>query len=237
MKRKLNLVIIALVVFAFSNTQFAQIKLDTGYNASNLSYYNVNQKDDYWIKKKQLGTAVSLQSDVITPNSAWKTDLSPAKWINAYPTNVNSQNGEYEFERCFCLKRGFSDAALSINLRADDFAEVLFNGNQILQTAATYSFNLPKPSSVDIKGEKYFRPGKNCLTVKLKNLYGVASGFILSGQVTAIGLDGSASGDKQTFPECSACSGKEGSTKDQVEEEKKDKRDRIQIKPTRNGPQ
>ena len=155
---------------------------------------------------------------------------------NGVPVANGKPRRVYVFQKCFCLKKGFDDeknfknTMLELNLRADDWAAVYLNENPatitatnppsypflppnalLSPTASSGGFNSPNPATFKLEGKKLIsslRVGRNCLQVRLDDLYYVVSGFNLTGSLTAAGIDGVAKGTnpKSQFNSCSSCS-------------------------------
>lgn len=147
---------------------------------------------------------------LINPSSAWAT-IPQSKWISTQPSSSQTTNGDYFYRVCFCLRDGFSNPSLNLDLRADDQADVFLNTTvaqiksssppaPILSGAAGsfWSSNPPDHLLPPYKGP--FKIGENCLIVRVKNSSGVATGLDLAGSITAAGPNGTGSGVLK--PEC-----------------------------------
>lgn len=124
-------------------------------------------------------------AEIRPTHAAWGGPLvgpgaTGSKWIYH---SINTSNGFFDYEFCFCLREGFQNAVLSLDLLADDRADVYLNGNLILSTAGS-AFLLP-PDSIVETDQTLFHPGENCIRVTVQNTHGVVTGLNLVGQVTA----------------------------------------------------
>ncbi len=159
------------------------INLNTGwYDSGGLIPYN--QPDDTWTvqceppQNPPVGP-IPRPATVIVPNSAWLTQPN-SRWISA---DATGPNGTYCYQYCFCLADTYTNASLTFQFRADDRADLYFNGNLLISTPPSYSFNSPIPTGLSTIG--YFQAGENCIDVIVENTHGVVTGFNLTGQVYA----------------------------------------------------
>ncbi|MCB9864834.1 MAG: hypothetical protein H6820_15875, partial [Phycisphaerales bacterium] len=138
--------------------------------------------DDTWtVTVDAGGGTVPRPATVINPNPAWLT-IPGTKWIAA---SYTGPNGVYTYEYCFCLEKWFENAELSLDLRADDNAEVYLNGNLVGATPLIYAFNTPLPTHVGVTNQSLFRVGENCIEVVVRNTHGVVTGVNIGGYVAA----------------------------------------------------
>lgn len=118
----------------------------TGYDYSTNSVHPIGDADAYWnvVEDPDPTTAEPRPAFVINQNPAWKPPLPNSQWISSYPTADNETNGKYAYEFCFCLGSNFSPPVLNLALRADDRADVFFNGS-LLGSTPNPSFNTVSP--------------------------------------------------------------------------------------------
>lgn len=158
-----------------------QVVLDTGWDQSLGMTIPPGSPDDDWdVIVDASGGTVPRDAGSIVPNAAWVTEPNSA-WISA---NATGPNGVYVYESCWCMDENATDPRLSIDIRADDQAEVLLNGNVILSLPGG-TFNDPTPTHRDVVDPALFLPGQNCLQVEVENVFGVVTGFNLTGEITA----------------------------------------------------
>ncbi len=158
---------------------------NTGYNQAAGTTYPIGSADPYWTVTCDPvdSTFEPRSSFVISKNPAWSNPQPNTEWISSYPTQQNTRNGLYCFEFCFCVNpSGPLPDELNLWVRADDTAEVYLNGVSIGET--DYRTWNALYDSTYISTTNYFQLGKNCLEVKLRNLYGVAMGLNIVGFVT-----------------------------------------------------
>lgn len=140
--------------------------------------------DDWFVTSDPIGSTVEPRRPrVVTPNSGWLT-IPGTRWISGA---VQGPNGAYSYEYCFCLDERFSDIALVLDLRADDWAEVYLNG-VLVGSTPNPSFNTPTPTHVEVTDSTLFRAGQNCVEIRVYNTAGVVTALNVSGFVEA--LDG-----------------------------------------------
>lgn len=168
------------------------LTVGTGYDYSTNSVHPVGDADAYWnvVEDPDPTTAEPRPAFVISPNPAWKPALPNSQWISSYPTAANETNGKYAYEFCFCLGSNFTTPVLNLSLRADDRADVFFNGT-FLGSTPNPSFNTVSPFVVPQPAPSLFQPGKNCIKVVVENVFAIAMGLNLSGSITSnVGLTG-----------------------------------------------
>lgn len=154
------------------------INITTGVTPSN-AFIPVGNNDDTWtVTSAPIGTP-PYAPKVINPHPAWFT-IPGSQWISA---NATGPNGVYIYEYCFCLAETYQNAYLTFEMRADDKAALYFNGNFVIATPSSYSFNSIPPTGVSLIG--YFQPGTNCIQVVVENTHGVVTGLNLKGEVFA----------------------------------------------------
>jgi PKD repeat protein len=103
--------------------------------------------------------------DPIAQHPAWYD----CAWVSANPDyGSNGPLGEYEYQTCFCLDPGFSNAFVDFWVMADDTAQIYLNG-KLISTLPAGSFFGP-PVHVVWNNQADFRPGRNCLSIVVQNL-------------------------------------------------------------------
>jgi len=198
----------------------AQLVLNTGYNHVTGGPITIGKQDPYWIKIASYEPPTSpIQVDpawaVIMPSgfappmsipAAGNNPLRPSRWLapRQLPNSTTGPNGTgttagrpaYSlFRKCFCLLRGFANATLTIEVRADDFVQVWLNHlpNTLVAPAIGQYFlsqGGPLQGTAQQAGPTlpgYFREGRNCLYVLVEDLTGNVA-FNLVGTVNAAGL-------------------------------------------------
>jgi hypothetical protein len=166
--------------------------LSTGIDPTTGSLLPLGALDPVWtvISDPSPSTVEPRPANILaTPSSAWGV-FSGSNWIGAQSATENDY-GDYEFERCFCLRDGFSNPILHLTLRADNRADVFLNGSTtpILQgTQDDFWSNVP-PDALANPLTTGFKFGPNCLVVRVRNDSG-PTGFDLTGSITASGPGG-----------------------------------------------
>jgi hypothetical protein len=135
--------------------------------------------DDDWISLNDpnpFPPPTPRPSTVVDPHPSWQT-IPGTKWIT---TNYFGVNGEYWYERCFCVDPRFRNPSLTLQIRGDDDSEVYFNGTFI---GFGGGFSSPQPATLTVP-PALFQPGQNCIRVKVINIGGAPTGFNMAGTVT-----------------------------------------------------
>lgn len=241
-----------LPLLCFATSTFADIQtvtLNTGWDhANNVAYPAPGAPptpDLYWrlvydsTTNFNGGQPVPRASDRIVPHSAWRPAMPSSSWIafNQYgqPSYNSGRARIYVFEKCFCLKSGFSDSTavanstMSIQLRADDWAVAYINQSLATIISQTYPgpvepsailettsaggfFSNPIPAQTVLNAADLtsrLNVGRNCVQVKLYDLHYVISGFNIAGSITAQGIEEisrfNSQNPAQQFTTCSSC--------------------------------
>ena len=170
------------------------VSLNTGFNHPAGTVYPIGAADAFWrvVSDPDLGTTEPRPATVITKHVAWGATQANSQWISSYATADDELNGAYDFQTQFCLATNYSNILLSLCLRADDWAEVFFNGVKILQagsaTLGDGAWGTPSPICTNLNVTVWCNPGKNYLLVRVHNEYSVAMGLNLTGTVSGSGL-------------------------------------------------
>ena len=142
----------------------------------------VGLDDDTWtVTVDASGGITPRPATVINPHPAWLT-IPGTQWVSAAQYGPN---GVYHYEYCFCLDPRFKNAAMILDLRADDYAEVWFNGVMVGATPNGWAFNTPQPTRVIVTDQSLFRACENCIEIRVTNGGGVVTGFNIAGSITA----------------------------------------------------
>ena len=180
MFRKLSLIFVGIVVFAFATTTFASAPLDlsTGVNVgavgNPLFPTSAGTRDSYWFVLSTPAGAASANTQ------AWiKGGMGQWNFIQGtLPIFANDQSaGISEYERCFCLT-DMVDAKLDLTMRADNVATLYLNSyyNPVVQSASNDTFNTAKPTTqFQYTSGNGLKLGKNCLRVRLNNEGGITA--------------------------------------------------------------
>lgn len=162
--------------------------IGTGFNYATNSTYAIGVKDPNWvvIKDPDSTTTEPRPAFTVSPYPGWQPGLPGSQWISAYPDSSSGITGEYIFEYCFCLADQFVGPTLSLSLRADNEAQVFFNGTS-LGSAPINSFKSTTPFLVPSPVASLFQPGKNCIRIVVKNQSGPI-GLNVSGSMKTKGL-------------------------------------------------
>lgn len=156
------------------------LDLTTGVDDNN-NLIPVGNNDDQWVvtcEPSPVGT-LPRPAVVIPTNGAW-TVTPGSQWISA---NGTGPNGTYCYDFCFCLDDRYRSANVTLQVKADDTAQVFLNGN-LIGNASPY--NSPNPATISTSNPAFFQPGENCIQVIAQNLGGVVTGINMTGSVTAI---------------------------------------------------
>ena len=170
------------------------VSLNTGFNHPAGTVYPIGTPDAFWrvVSDPDVGTTEPRPATVITKHVAWAATQANSQWISSYATADDELNGSYDFQTQFCLATNYNNILLSICLRADDWAEVYFNGVRILQAGSAArgdgAWGTPSPICTNLNVTVWCNPGKNYLLVRVHNEYSVAMGLNLTGTVSGSGL-------------------------------------------------
>ncbi|TAK38504.1 MAG: T9SS type A sorting domain-containing protein [Saprospiraceae bacterium] len=181
----------------------ATIVLNTGWDNQNSTVINTPGMDvdnapdlDWWVIADPVTTIPTPRpADVIAPaHPLWALPFSNSQWISACPLGCNGQlpgtPQQFTYEVCFNLPPGFSDANLSLQLRADEVIDEVWLGSNNIYTVPTYP---PYPATGGFAGppliitdgmQSHFAAGQNCLMVKYSDITGAVTGLNVAGGVT-----------------------------------------------------
>jgi hypothetical protein len=193
------------------NIAFAQdmqtITLNTGYNHTTNSVYPAGNYDLFWtlLSAPTYAGTTPRSANILTPYGGWMPAVSGTQWIS-YNNSGSSGGGDFVYQKCFCLKRGFNNqnavaqSILNIGVRADDNFYVGLNTIPIPTNPATY-FLTTSPGMGTFSGSlktgtlsstaltSQLRVGQNCLNVLVRDSFQVATGINLAGTLTLSGID------------------------------------------------
>jgi hypothetical protein len=192
-------------------TYTASVSLNTGVNPTTGALLTpLGSPDPGWtvIGDPFTSTVEPRPADVFTNAlSAWGT-LPGSQWIGSQTDANQGQNGAYYYQRCFCLRDGFGNASLQLQMRADDQADVFLNATlpQIQNNSVTpilhggnghfWSSVQPDILTSPVTGLKF---GTNCLIVRVQNISSGATGLDIAASITASGPGGT---DGVLVPAC-----------------------------------
>ncbi len=138
--------------------------------------------DDTWTAKAcdPQGPAFG-QAVVVNPHSNWST-LPTGQWISS---NYNGPNGDYCYETCFCVNDGVQNPQLTFSILAADDAHFL-----VRNSGGAGGFLLfPPPNSTTPRSFSGSVPlvggEENCIEVVVSYTGGAATGFSMTGELTA----------------------------------------------------
>ncbi|MGB8217442.1 MAG: hypothetical protein WCE94_09080 [Candidatus Methanoperedens sp.] len=164
------------------------INLNTGFNQIAGTTISLNGTDDDWMVTADPfnGTTEPRLANVVannTPgNGIWPTPYPNSNWISFDPSRgeiMNSDGKNFTYRYSFTLPQCFSNANLSLNIRADNVGWVFLNGYFV-----GGPINYPSTLFVTTSNQAYFMPGQNNVMVVVHNNE-LITGFNLNGTVTA----------------------------------------------------
>jgi len=221
--KKTNLILASLSVLIFSSLAMGQLQLNTGYDNALMAPYPtvtinpspVGNRDNYWINiaSYPIAGAPMGPSWVLAKAPPWAPAITNTNWISGRNTwaSILGIGPSYTiFRKCFCLQRGFKDAKMNFQVRADDTIQGWLNTqlNQVLPPSWG-NWNGP-PLIGGTNNQAYFRPGRNCLYFLVED-FGGHMGFDLEGSVQANGLwPIAAAGTEAIFSPCPCPTGPAG---------------------------
>ncbi len=162
------------------------VKINTGFNYNTNTVFPIGGMTPWWrvISDPDPGTTEPRPAGVILKHPAWAFPFTNSQWISSYPSSTNILNGLYEFEYCFCLGPNAQKPSMAFDILADDSAAVFLNGNYIGSTTGGFTV----PTHLATNNPQFFKPGRNCIRVRLHNIGSVAMGLDIAGYVTAPGV-------------------------------------------------
>ena len=169
------------------------INFNTGYDHVAGAIYPIGAADAYWtvVSDPDPGTTEPRPATTILKHPAWWTPMTNSQWISSYATAQDDLNGPYAFQTTFCLRPGWSNAVLDVDLRADDTAAVYVNGNYvgtITPPLGYWCFNQPVPQHFTVVNQAWFNSGVNFLKIVVTNTANVAMGLNAAVTLRAAGL-------------------------------------------------
>lgn len=193
-----------LVSCATASSALTVARLNTGYDHANFAPYATvttpvsGTPDSYWIN-----IASYPPTNPAAPTPAWVLKYPGPSWLPAIPgthwigprKNVNSDAntsatdpGYTIFRKCFCLLPKFTQASLTVTMRADDTVQVWFNSQlNVVLSPQHGHFDNPAPLTSPPSSPAWFRVGRNCIYVLVEDTGGWM-GFDLDGTIQANGL-------------------------------------------------
>lgn len=184
------------------------LELTTGYDHNSGGLYpdpNDNQvQDAFWTLVDAPPFPVVNPGPVwtITPNGAWSDDFDDvARWVS--PFSVSSQvfnNREpsppYSFERCFCVCED-TELTFDFTVLADDQVVDIWIDNDRLIPTPFYDPTSPGnrdhfEDGINVNETISITQGQHCIRIDIRNIYSVAMGMLVSGEVTGANLLSSA---------------------------------------------
>ncbi len=179
------------------------VNISTGFNHNSGTIYNNTvtpavDQDPFWIltgapSDPNFPVNLNTPAWVIKKDGAWtnmpnSAYLSPFKNCSTNLDNRNATSTPYTFERCFCVCTNDS-IHLKFDLRADNWARVLLDGNELASFGTPPSSNMTtsnfQGSPITVDTTIFLMNGKHCLSVELRNDGTVSMGFCLLGSITA----------------------------------------------------
>lgn len=138
--------------------------------------------DDDWVVLVDASGGITPRPATIYTNIHPLWDTVPGtQWISA---NQNGPNGLYVYQYCFCLDPRFTNPVLTLDVLADDRADLFLNGNPIGSTPNGWAFQNP-PTHIVVTNPDFFRPCDNCIEVHVHNTGGPPTGLNIGGSIVA----------------------------------------------------
>jgi hypothetical protein len=144
---------------------------------------NTGINDDWRV----LNTGFAVAARVVrNPPSAWSAPFANSAWVSVRDTGASLPGiTSLQFENCFCIGNGASTATLDLDVRADNFATVFLNDEQVSATGGAFNgAPLEVLLTGRVGGEGPFRTGRNCVRVQVSD-QGISTGLDVSGTVRA----------------------------------------------------
>ncbi|HKQ47305.1 MAG TPA: dockerin type I repeat-containing protein [Phycisphaerae bacterium] len=155
--------------------------LNTGVDDNGNFIGNGLDDDDWVVVVDASGGFTPRPATVITNiHPLWDT-VPGTQWISA---NQNGPNGLYVYQYCFCLDPRFKNPVLTLDVLADDYAQLFLNGNPIGATPNGWAFQNP-PTHIVVTNPGFFRACENCIEVHVLNSGGPPTGLNIGGSIVA----------------------------------------------------
>jgi uncharacterized repeat protein (TIGR01451 family) len=166
------------------------VSLNTGFDQSTDALLPVGvlpegTNDDDW---KVVSAAPEISAKiVISPHPNWAAAFDMTRWISFNPNRgLSSSATSIIYERCFCLGADARDISLDLQLRADNEASVLLNGQTLAGPGGAFNGVPLVVHRNGSAGDGLFVAGRNCLRVNVTD-FGGFTGLDLSGSLKATG--------------------------------------------------
>ena len=125
-------------------------------------------------------TSEPRPANTIDPYPTWSPPIAGTQWISAIPATTGGPQGEYIFERCFCMDEDFVNPMVQLNVLVDDQVEFCLNGIPFGSANSSTSV-----TTIGTNDASLFQTGKNCIQAKLVNFDNNLMGINIQGMVTA----------------------------------------------------
>ncbi|MFN0138249.1 MAG: LamG-like jellyroll fold domain-containing protein [Phycisphaerae bacterium] len=169
-----------------------ELTLNTGWDDLTGLVIAVGDFEDHWVatRDSSLGGASTPPFTMTLEPEAARVRAPAAGWAGPLPgAGATSSQwifhtldvaGIFEYQYCFCLREGFHDPNLTLELLADQSAQVFLNGVFIGGTADPGHIS---STSISVTNDAYFTHGLNCLKVVVTNSLGGVTGLNLVGEL------------------------------------------------------
>lgn len=162
-------------------TQDLAMSLNTGIDDNGNPIPNGQDDDDWVVTVDASGGSVPRPATIFTNiHPLWDT-IPGTQWISA---DLNGPNGLYVYQYCFCLDPRFKNPVLTLDVLADDYAQLFLNGNPIGATPNGWAFQNP-PTHIVVTNPDFFRACENCIEVHVVNSGGPPTGLNIGGSIVA----------------------------------------------------
>jgi len=144
-----------------------------------------DRSDDDWILANAEPPAPAQV--VARPISAWPEPFPDSRWISIEPERGVSPSPQSTtvYETSFCLAEEAHLIRLELQLLADDRAAVLLNGEPISETGGAFNGQPLVINYADNSSDSLFQTGANRLQIVVEDTFGVRTGLVVEGKVTA----------------------------------------------------
>lgn len=116
----------------------------------------------------------------------WVPPLPGSQWIAVYNSALNSTNGVYVFERCFCIE-GQTRAVVELQVLADDIIDsILVCGRKMTNRTPNYTHNWFQTPPRIYRDTVSLQSGTCCIRVYVRNTHRVAFGLDIAGSITTV---------------------------------------------------
>jgi uncharacterized repeat protein (TIGR01451 family) len=164
--------------------------LNSGYDQTTGTTLGEGEDDDDWdiVADGTNSGAVPRAATVASNTDSPGGSFADSRWISHRQNGDVSGGESFTYQYCFCLREGFYDPELFLQVQADDqVADIRLNGTALAFTGNGSFQGDPIQETYD--DAELFQAGENCLDVVVEDTQAVFAGLNVSGTMTAQNAD------------------------------------------------